>query len=214
MLPFEKEFGWNRGSISGVISMGILLYGLTGPFAAALLAKFGIRRGMLVSLAVLAVGLLLTPQMKSLWQFELLWGLVAGLGTGMMANVLGVAVSNQWFVKRRGLVVGLLTASAATGQLLFLPLLAKITVEAGWRTSIYTAVAVIVVVFVLVAIWIRNNPYEVGASPYGTVELVKPETFKGSVFLTPIRTLRAALKNKTFWLLAGTFFSVVFRQMV
>jgi sugar phosphate permease len=206
MLPFEKEFGWNRGSISGVISIGILLYGLVGPFSAALLAKFGIRRVMVASLAVLAISLSITPLMKSLWQFELLWGLVAGLGTGMMANVLGVTVSNHWFVKRKGLVVGLLTASAATGQLLFLPLLAKITVEVGWRTAIYTAVAVIVIVLIIVAIWMRNNPYEVNAAPYGTEELVKPEAFKGNIFLTPLLTLRSALKNKTFWLLAGTFF--------
>ncbi|MEW9702200.1 MFS transporter [Paenibacillus sp. SI8] len=206
MLPFEKEFGWNRGGISGVISMGIFLYGLVGPFSAALLAKFGIRRVMVVSLAVLAVSLLITPQMKHLWQFEILWGLVAGLGTGMMANVLGVTVSNHWFVKRKGLVVGLLTASAATGQLLFLPLLAKITVEVGWRSAIYTAVAFIVVLLIIVAIWMRNHPFDIGAAAYGSDELVRPALFKGSIFWTPLRTLRSALTNKAFWLLAGTFF--------
>ncbi|MBD0378805.1 MFS transporter [Paenibacillus sedimenti] len=206
MLPFEKEFGWNRGGISGVISIGIFLYGLVGPFSAALLAKFGIRRIMVISLAVLALSLSITPLMKYLWQFQILWGLIAGLGTGMMANVLGVTVSNQWFVKQRGLVVGLLTASAATGQLLFLPMLAKITVDIGWRYAIYTAVGAIVILLVFVAIWMRNHPYDVGAAAYGSEELVKPTPFQGNIFLTPLLTLRSALNNKTFWLLAGTFF--------
>lgn len=206
ILPFEKEFGWNRGGISGVISVGIFLYGLVGPFSAALLERFGIRRVMVASLAVLAVSLSITPLMKSLWQFELLWGLVSGLATGMMANVLGVTVTNHWFVKRKGLVVGILTASAATGQLLFLPLLAKITVEAGWRYAIYTAVAVIVILLAVVAVWMRNHPYEVGIAPYGEEELVKPAAFQGNLFLAPLLALRTGLSNKTFWLLAGTFF--------
>jgi sugar phosphate permease len=206
MLPFEKEFGWNRGSISGVISIGIFLYGLVGPFSAALLVRFGIRRMMVISLAVLAASLSLTPLMTALWQFELLWGLVSGLATGMMANVLGVTVTNLWFIKRKGLVIGVLTASAATGQLLFLPLMAKITVEAGWRNAIYTAVAAIVIMFFIVAIWMRNNPYDIGVSPYGSDELVKPNAFKGNLFLAPLQALHSAMKNKTFWLLAGTFF--------
>lgn len=206
MLPFEKEFGWDRGGISGVISVGIFLYGLVGPFAAALLVKFGIRRMMLISLSVLAVSLSITPWMTHLWQFQVLWGLVAGLGTGMMANVLGVTVATQWFVERRGLVVGMLTASAATGQLVFLPLMAKIMVDFGWRMSIFSIVAVTALLFVVVAIWMRNHPYDVGAAAYGTEEVVEPAEFKGSIFLTPILTLRSAIRNKTFWLLAGTFF--------
>ncbi|UKS30877.1 MFS transporter [Paenibacillus sp. HWE-109] len=206
MLPFEKEFGWSRGGISGVISVGIFLYGLVGPFSAALLAKFGIRRIMLVSLIVLAISLSITPLMTHLWQFQILWGVVAGLGTGMMANVLGVTVSNLWFVKRKGLVVGMLTASAATGQLLFLPLLAKIIVDIGWRYAIYTSVAAILVLVVVVAIWMRNHPYDLGIAAYGSDEVAKPDVFKGNIFITPIQTLFSALKNKTFLLLAGTFF--------
>ncbi|MFC5448275.1 MFS transporter [Paenibacillus aestuarii] len=206
MVPFEKEFGWDRSSISGVISVGIFLYGLVGPFSAAILSKCGIRRTMVISLAVLAVSMALTPLMTHLWQYELLWGLVSGLATGMMANVLGVTVANRWFVQRKGLVVGMLTASAATGQLLFLPLLAHITVEDGWRNAVYTAVGVIALVMVIVAIWMRNHPYEKGVAAYGTDEVVKPAPFQGSIVLTPLTTLRQAMTNKTFWLLAGTFF--------
>ncbi|MFK7692394.1 MFS transporter [Paenibacillus sp. HJGM_3] len=206
MLSFEEEFGWSRSGISGVVSVGIFLYGLVGPFSAAVLQRFGIRKVMVLSLAVLAGSLSITPFMQHLWQFQLLWGLVAGLGTGMMANVLGVTVSNNWFVKRRGLVVGMLTASAAAGQLLFLPLLAKVTVEAGWRTAVWIAIAVIVLVLLVVAIWMRDHPYDVGAAPYGTEELVQPKPFTGNLILSPLRALQSALRNKTFWLLAGTFF--------
>lgn len=206
MLPFEKEFGWNRGGISSVISVGIFLYGLVGPFSAALLERFGIRRVLAVSIGVLALSLSVTPLMTALWQFEILWGLVAGLGTGMMANVLGVTVANHWFVKRKGLVVGILTASAATGQLLFLPMLAKITVSVGWRYAIFSTVAVLAVLFIIIVIWMRNHPYDVGAAPYGTEELIQPAPFRGNLFLAPLLALRSALANKTFWLLAGTFF--------
>ncbi|MGO4498478.1 MFS transporter [Paenibacillus sp. 2RAB27] len=206
MIPFQEEFGWSRGAISSVASIGILLYGLVGPFSAALLLRLGIRKVVMLALSVLGASLAVTPLITSLWQFDLLWGVVSGLASGMMANVLGITVSNIWFVKRKGLVVGILTASAATGQLLFLPLIAMVTSDYGWRYAMYAAVAAIVVVFILVAIWMKNNPSDVGAAPYGTIEVVKPEPFKGNVFLTPIQNLVIASKNKTFWLLAGTFF--------
>ncbi|RED58620.1 MFS transporter [Cohnella lupini] len=206
MLPLEDEFGWSRGGISGVVSAGIFLYGLVGPFSAALLLKYGIRKVMVIALAVLAVSLAVTPMMTTLWQFELLWGFVAGLATGMMANVLGVTVANQWFAKRKGLVVGMLTASAATGQLLFMPLMAKITVEAGWRYALFAAVAAVLILLVVVAIWMRNHPYDVGAASYGSEEIVKPVPFKGNIFIAPLKALRSAMRNSTFWLLAGTFF--------
>ncbi|MCL1631705.1 MFS transporter [Sporolactobacillus sp. CPB3-1] len=206
IVPFQNEFGWGRGSISSVISLGILLYGLVGPFSAIFLQRFGIRKMVVLSLAVLGASLAVTPMMRALWQFELLWGLVSGLATGMMANVLGVTVSGNWFVKRRGLVVGLLTASAATGQLLFLPLIAKITVDAGWRYAMITIVAVIAVLMVIVVIWMRDHPYDVGMAPYGSTKVIRPEQVKGNALLLPLIALRSALANRTFWLLMGTFF--------
>ncbi|MGO4369244.1 MFS transporter [Paenibacillus sp. 2TAB19] len=206
LVPFQEEFGWSRGGISSVISIGIFLYGLVGPFSAALLLRFGIRKVVISSLAVLAASLAATPYIQSLWQFELLWGLVSGLATGMMANVLGVTVSNLWFVERKGLIIGLLTASAATGQLLFLPLFAKMTADFGWRYAIYTAIAGILIVLVAVIFWMKNHPYDVGAAPYGSDQIVKPPVFSENLFLAPLRSLRLAMKNLTFWLLAGTFF--------
>jgi len=206
LVPFQNEFGWSRGSISSVISIGILLYGLTGPFSAALTLRFGVRKVVIISLAVLAGSLAVTPFIQTFWQYELLWGVVSGLSTGMMANVLGVTVSNLWFVKRKGLIIGLLTASAATGQLLFLPLFAKMTTDFGWRYAIFIAITGTVLVLAAVIIWMRNHPSDVGAAPYGETEIVKPAVFRGNIFLTPLLHLRSAVKDGTFWLLAGTFF--------
>ncbi|WP_312883406.1 MFS transporter [Paenibacillus germinis] len=206
MLPFEKEFGWGRADVSSVVSINIFLYGLMGPFSAALMERFGTRRVVLISLICIAASLSLTPMITALWQFHLLWGVIVGLGTGSLANVLGVTIANRWFTQNKGVVVGILTASAATGQLLFLPLLAKITVDVGWRYAIYTAIAVIAVLIPVVAIWMRNHPYDIGAAPYGSDQVIKPAEFKGNIFMNPLLTLRDASKNKTFWLLAGTFF--------
>lgn len=206
MLPFQNEFGWSRGSISGVVSIGILLYGLAGPFSAALLLRFGIKRVVVLSLAALAVSLALTPLITRLWQFELLWGVLSGLSTGMMANVLGVTVASRWFVKRRGLVVGMLTASAATGQLLFLPLLAKVTVSSGWRTAVLAAVAAVIAVLLLVALFMKDHPHQAGLAPYGSDDASPPEPFRGNVFLGPLQALRDAARTPVFWLLSGTFF--------
>jgi len=206
MLPLADEFDWSRSAISSVMSVGIFLYGMMGPFAASLLQKYGIRRVTVISLSLLAASLVLTPLMQTLWQFQLLWGLLSGLATGMMANVLGVTVAGNWFTERRGLVVGILTASAASGQLIFLPLLAKIISEAGWRYAIYAAAAAVLLVLIIVAVGVRNHPYDIGAAPYGSDQVSRPEEFKGRIFLTPLLVLKDASRNSTFWLLSGTFF--------
>ncbi|MNI07854.1 putative MFS-type transporter YhjX [compost metagenome] len=206
MLPFEQEFGWNRADVSGAVSIRILLYGLMGPFSASFMAKYGIRRMMVTSMVLLVVSLLLTPHMTEIWQFNILWGVVVGVSSGTLANVLGVTVANRWFVKHKGVVVGLLTASAATGQLLFLPLLARITVEIGWRYAVYTTAAALILLIPIVAIWMRNHPYEVGTAPLGTEHIEKPKPFTGNLFLAPLQALVTASKTKAFWLLAGTFF--------
>lgn len=206
MLPLEEEFGWNRSGISAAVSINLVLYGLMGPFAAACMERFGIRTMMTSALALLAAGLLLSTFMNALWQLNVLWGVVVGLGTSVMANVLGVTVANRWFVHRKGLVVGILTASAATGQLLFLPLLANISVSAGWRYAVWAAVAALCLMIPVVAKWVRNHPADVGLPPFGASEPIRPVPFTGNLFLGPLLTLRSVMKSGTFWLLAGSFF--------
>jgi MFS family permease len=206
MLQFEEEFGWSRGAVSGALSVRIFLYGLMGPFSASLMAKYGVRRMMLISMGLLVTCLLFSPFMTELWQFFVLWGVFMGLASGALANVLGVTVANRWFVKHKGLVVGLLTASSATGQLLFLPLLARISVNLGWRYAIYTTIGVLVLLIPVVAIWMRNHPYDKGVAALGDTAAAPPVPFTGNLFLAPLLVLRSAVKSGTFWLLAGTFF--------
>ncbi|MNB65238.1 putative MFS-type transporter YhjX [compost metagenome] len=206
MLQFEREFGWSRSAVSGALSIRIFLYGLMGPFSAALMARFGVRRIMLLTLSLLAGSLALTPWMSELWQFFALWGIIIGLATGALANVLGVTVAGRWFVKHRGLVIGILTASAATGQLLFLPLLAEISVSWGWRYSIYTTIAVLLVLIPFVAVFMKDHPYNVNLPALGESVPTPPPVFTGRIVTAPLLALKDAMKSGTFWLLAGTFF--------
>jgi len=135
IVPLEQTFGWSRATVSFAVSVNLLLYGLCGPFAASLMERFGVRRITLLSLCAVTVGVALTTVMRSPWQLVLLWGVVVGIGTGAMALVLAATIANRWFVARRGLVIGILTASTATGQLLFLPLLAAVVQHTGWRAA-------------------------------------------------------------------------------
>jgi len=170
ILPLENEFGWDRAVVSLAVSINLLLFGLWGPFAAAVMEKIGIRWMMASALATLAYAIVLTTRMTAPWQLNLLWGVVVGLGAGAMAGWVAATVSNRWFVKRRGLVVGLLTASNATGQLAFLPLLASIVVAVGWRSAVLLVAAVAALVIPFVIIFMRDHPADIGLRPYGAPE--------------------------------------------
>src|SRR5687767_9354178 len=135
LLPLGNEFQWSRTTVSSIVSINIFLYGLIGPFAAALYQRFGLRRTMVAAMGLLAAGYGLSTIATRYWQFVVLWGFVVGAGSGMAATVLGAAVANRWFTARRGLVMGVLTASTATGQLVFLPALAAAVTERGWRAA-------------------------------------------------------------------------------
>ncbi|MFL5398549.1 MAG: MFS transporter, partial [Myxococcales bacterium] len=143
MVPLEREFGWSRALLSSAVSVNLVLYGLVGPFAAALMERFGIRRTVLVSLALIATGVALTSRMTASWQLFLTWGVLVGLGTGTTAMVLGATVVNRWFVSRRGTVMGILTASTATGQMLVLPFEAHIVEGHGWRAVTFVVALVL-----------------------------------------------------------------------
>ena len=167
IVPLQDEFGWSRTVISAAVSVNLILFGLAGPFAAAAMNRFGIRRVVLFALLFVAAGSLLTVWMTAAWQLVLLWGVVVGLGTGAMTNVLAATVATRWFVRRRGLVVGALTAAAATGQLVFLPLLAALAEGPGWRWSSVAVAAGALLVMPLVLAFLRNSPADVGLRPYG-----------------------------------------------
>ncbi len=206
IVPLQDEFGWSRTTISGAISVNLLLFGFMGPFAAALMERFGIRRVTACALLAVSMGALFTVRMSSAWQLYLLWGVVVGLGTGSMATVLAATVANRWFVERKGLVIGVLTAASATGQLIFLPLLAWLADHVGWRAvSVTTAVAALAVI-PIVWIFMRDRPSDMGIRPYGATRDDQVYRRTGSPIAAALGGFRLASRSSDFWLLAGSFF--------
>ena len=209
IVPLESELGWDRATISFAISLNLLLFGLSGPFAAAVMDRFGMRRVMVVALSVLTVAISLSTQMRAPWQLIVLWGVMAGLATGSMAGAFGAMVANSWFAQRRGLVMGLLTASNAAGQLVFLPLLASLVVNLDWRAASAAVAGVTLLLIAPVAIFMRGAPREVGLRPYGAdaeeAPSVAPAGASGGPFVTAIRTLTTSARSRDFWYLAGSF---------
>ena len=205
IVPLQSEFGWNRAEISLAVSINLILFGLIGPFAAAFMARFGIRRVVLGALLTIAIGVGLTTVMTQIWQLYLLWGVVVGVGAGCMASVLAAVVANRWFVSHRGLVVGALTAAGATGQLIFLPVLASEVVGHGWRWASLTVAGALLVVTPLVALVMRDRPADVGLRAYGATEADAPAV-TGNPVSAALDGLRLGLRSLPFWLLAGSFF--------
>lgn len=207
IVPLEEAFGWDRTAVTLPLGVNLALYGLCGPFAAAFMQRYGIKRVMLTALFLLAIGTGLSAWMQSTWQMTLLWGSVVGLATGFSSSVLGVTVANRWFAQRRGFVVGIFTASVATGQLIFLPLFAKLVSAYSWQTVVWTTSALSIVVFVVVWLFMREKPGDAGVLPYGAIEPVAEETQpQTNPFVSALGGLRIAVRSKDFWLLAGSFF--------
>jgi sugar phosphate permease len=207
IVPLESHFGWSRATLSLAISVNLVLYGLMGPFAAALMDRLGVRRTMLISLTITAAGVVGTSFMTQPWHMVLLWGVVVGGGTGMTALVLGATIVSRWFTERRGLVMGVLTASTATGQLAFLPLLASITERGGWRPAVLLVAGVAAAVVPLVFLLMRDRPADMGLLPYGGAGDESPSPVsKANPALVAVQALRDGLRSRDFLLLAATFF--------
>ena len=207
IVPLEEAFGWGRDGISLAVSINVLLYGLTAPFAAALMERFGIKRVAMVALATVGSGALLTIFMKSLWQLVALWGFVVGVGTGSMALVFAASIVNRWFIERKGLVIGALTAAAATGQLIFLPTLSSFAMNYGWKSVSITVGTAALIMVPLIYIFLPERPADVGVKPYGAqAEWVEPTQIKGNAAALAVNTLREAIRVKNFWYLVISFF--------
>ncbi|GAC1367110.1 MAG: MFS transporter [Ktedonobacteraceae bacterium] len=207
IVPLEHEFGWSVATISLAISINLVLYGLSGPFAAALMMRFGVRPVMVAALLLVALAAGLTTLMHAPWQLYLLWGVLVGVATGSIATVLAAVVANRWFVERRGMVMGVLTASNAAGQLVFLPLLATLATTSGWRWAALVTTGVALLVAPLVALLMRERPGDIGLRPYGApADSPLPEEAKGNPLAAAMRGLTQGLRSTDFWLLAGSFF--------
>ncbi|TWF52072.1 MFS transporter [Neorhizobium alkalisoli] len=207
--PLHEEFGWDIADISSAMAVRLVLFGLLGPFAAAFMNHFGIRQVVATALALILGGIVVSMFMTEVWQLVALWGIVIGVGTGMTAMVLGATVASRWFSHRRGLVMGMLSASNATGQLLFLPLLADLSETYGWRTALMLTAGAITVAMVLVLLLMRDNPSDLGLPVYGETTVAKPVKQDHKLLATlasPIKVLRDASTSGTFWVLFGSFF--------
>jgi MFS family permease len=208
--PLQEEFGWSTSEISSAFAIRLVLFGLMGPFAAAFINRFGIRRVASIALLLIGAGILGSFAMTELWQLTLLWGVVVGFGTGLTAMVLGATVATRWFASRRGLVVGLLTASTATGQLVFLPLMASLTESLGWRDALTLILAMLFIAAVVVLVFMRDHPADVGLAPYGAKDGVilapAPPATLGAMLASPVAVLMEAAQTRIFWVLFGTFF--------
>ena len=209
IVPLQKEFGWSNAEISSALSIRFILFGLMAPFAAALMNRYGLRNVTLAAQLIVVSGLLGSLSMTEVWQLWLLWGVVIGIGTGMTALVLGATIATRWFVARRGLVVGVMTASVATGQLVFLPALAAITERMGWRVALALVCVMLAVAAFAVLMVMRDRPSDVGLRPFGdegTEPLPAPPPSTAPIAAVALGTLRDSSKSLAFWILFATFF--------
>src|SRR3954463_16503675 len=209
IVPLQREFGWTTAEISSALSIRFILFGLMAPFAAALLNRYGLRNVTLSALLIVASALVVSLGMTKVWQLMLLWGVVIGIGTGMTALVLGATIAARWFSARRGLVVGILTAAVATGQLVFLPLLATMTERYGWRLALGVVCVMLAIAAFAVLLLMRDRPSDVGLRPFGdegTEPLPAPPPSTAPIMAAALGTPRDASKSGVFWILFATFF--------
>ncbi|MGW4891450.1 MFS transporter [Kitasatospora sp. NPDC004240] len=205
MDALHHEFGWSVATIAGATSVNLTLYGLTAPFAAALMDRFGVRLVVVCALLTISTGAGLTMLMTEPWQLILCWGVLVGLGSGSMAGAFATTVTGRWFQDRQGLVTGVLTAAGAAGNLVFLPLGAWLVEHHGWRSAVVAVSLAASAVAVPVLLFMRERPADLGLLPYGATEPPAPPVRDGGALARSLRVLRQASGSRTFWLLAGSF---------
>ena len=209
IVPLENEFGWNDAQISSALAIRLMLFGLFGPFAAAFMNRYGVRAVMVSAVILISVGFLSSLAMSQMWQLVLLWGIVVGVGSGLTAMVLAVTVATRWFNARRGLVMGIFAASNATGQLVFLPLIANVATNHGWRIALVLICCMLALAGIVAFLFMRDRPRDVGLPLYGETAVAPPPvTGAGlvSLLLSPLVVLKEAARTPVFWVLFGTFF--------
>src|SRR5579863_7297688 len=208
MVPLERSFGWTRTTISLALAINLALFGLMGPFAAAAMQRFGLRRTVIVALAILAAGVALSSEMTAAWQMLLIWGVLVGATTGATSMTLGAAVVNRWFTQHRGMAMGVLTASSATGQLVFLPFMAWVVERHGWRPIVLLVALCTAIVLPIVALFLPEKPSSVGLQRYGDTagEQTDVAQSEANPVVIAFSALRKAVKRGDFWLLFFTFF--------
>jgi sugar phosphate permease len=209
LVALERDFGWGTAEISSALALRLVLFGLLAPFAAVFLNRFGVRRMVFIALAMMSLGLMASLAMTKIWQLVLLWGVLVGVGSGLTALVLGATIATRWFAQRRGLVVGILSASNATGQLIFLPLIAHVAEAYGWRITVSFISGVLIIAGLAVFAFMRDRPIDLGLPVYGETKLTPaPQQTAGlwSLLASPLAILSDIVRVPVFWVLFATFF--------
>jgi MFS family permease len=207
IVPFEQEFHWSRATISFALGINLLLYGAIGPFAAAIMDRYGVRRTMILSFAASAASVALTPTMTEPWQLILLWGCVVGLSTGFIGAYLAAFIAARWFRTHQGLVVGILTSGYAAGQLVFLPTMAALVTHGGWRLMSLALAGTILVLLPLLALFMRDRPEDLGLAAYGNEGGPRPPAApQGNPVSVAFHALGTGIRLRDFWLIAGGYF--------
>ena len=206
IVPLEREFGWSAATISSAIALNVVLFGLAGPFAAALMQRIGVRPVVAASLGFNGLAVAATMFVRQPWQLVLIWGVCVGLSTGLIANVLAATIATRWFKTSRGVVVGALSASVSTGQLIFLPVLAALATGPGWRVAVAVVAGVALLVAIPVVLLLREWPASIGIPPFGGTEIEPSPTASGNPLVNALRELRGAAGARDFQFLAATFF--------
>ncbi len=206
IVPLEEAFGWSRSQISAAVSINVLLFGLVAPFAAALMERFTVRKVVMSALARVSLSATSTIFMTQPWHLWALWGIGVGVGAGSMALVFAATIANRWFIARKGIVVGALTAATASGQLVFLPMLSHFAINYGWKSVSLTVGGAAALIIPFIYFFLKEKPELMGMTPYGAPDDWQPpapnELSAGRI---AIDTLKVSSKSKDFWILFGTF---------
>ena len=205
IIPLQRAFGWDVATISGAVSINIVLLGATGPFLTGLIEVIGLKRTILSCMAILLAGTGLSAFMTEAWQLFLTWGVMVGVGVGAGAIGIAGAVANRWFARHTAFAMGLLTSANAAGQLVFLPLLALMAERFGWQGVSITLTAVVGAMILLVALALPDSPARLGLAPYGAREIVPPGPRRGEPFSVALSALARAARSVDFWLLTLSF---------
>lgn len=201
LVPVEQDLGWSKTTISVAVSIGLVLFGLGGPFSGYLMDRYGPRRITLFGLLLMSLSMAGSALMTQVWQLNLIWGVVSGVGTGIVGSVLGATVANRWFIRQRGLVMGIFGGATSAGQLIFIPALVAWATGLGWREASWVMVGVALAVMVPIFLLMRDSPAEIGERPLGAAAGSAPAKITADAGV-----MGRAVRSSTFWLLAGTFF--------
>lgn len=202
--PLEQAKGWSRADVSVAASISVLLYGFSGPFAAALIGRYGLRRVISGALVTIAAGAGCSALATERWHLWLSWGLLVGIGSGCLASVTGAAIANRWFYERRGLASGLFQAASASGQIVFLQSLTRVVDGRAWQV-IPLAIAAAAILALPIVLVIRNRPEDLGLRAYGAPEGYRTPDPVPRPVAVAFEGLRAVRSSGAFWLLWGSF---------